>query len=183
MYSRPRQSFVKSPLAMAPTYVMSPRSRSLPRMSAQASLAPRASMAPRASLGASLGSMPPRASLGMSPRASMAPRASLGAMPPRASMALRQSLGERSPLLGSRYDSGMMVNGIISVLDLIFITVGIYLLVTDPAYKPEMSADEMDKHKKDRNTWGYVLLGIGIVMFFGLVGKWMNSRSSFDELM
>jgi len=149
---------------------MSPRPLSLAR--SPLAMSPRASMA--------YGS-PSRLAPLMSPRASMAygsPSRLAPLMSPRASMAYgspSQMMSE--PLFPEEsYDNGMMLKGLVSVLGLIAIAVGIFHLVTDPVYKPDMSAEEMDKHKNNRNTWGYVLLGVGIVAFLGLAGNWMNSR-------
>lgn len=98
-------------------------------------------------------------------------------------MSPRMSPRMSSPLLAPQmvqeeYGSnlGMIMNGILGMLDLILIAVAIYLLSTDPAYKPEMSLDEMNKHKQNRNTIGYVLLAVGIAMFLGLIGKFFMGR-------
>jgi len=115
-----------------------------------------------------------RSPLAMSPRLMQQSPLSMYRSPVRSLSS--QSLPRDEMMEPSSYDSEMMLNGLVSVLGLIAIVVGIFHLVTDPAYKPDMSTDDMDKHKKNRNMWGYVLLGIGIVMFLGLAGKWMNAR-------
>jgi len=92
-----------------------------------------------------------------------------------------------SSMMESNGNMGMIMDVVIGVLGVIGIALGIYYLSSNPHIDPadiaSLSFEEADKKKKNRNIMGGILLGVGILMFLGLAGKWMNSRGMLGMRM
>jgi len=144
-------------------------------------LSPRLSSRPLSGLARSPLAMSPRPLSGMRSPMAMSPRPLSGMRSPMAMSPFPSSMME------SNGNMGMIMDVVIGVLGVIGIALGIYYLSSNPHIDPadiaSLSFEEADKKKKNRNIMGGILLGVGILMFLGLAGKWMNSRGMLGMRM
>ena len=148
-------------------------------------LSPRLSSRPLSGLARSPLAMSPRPLSGMRSPMAMSPRPLSGMRSPmRSPMAMSPF---PSSMMESNGNMGMIMDVVIGVLGVIGIALGIYYLSSNPHIDPadiaSLSFEEADKKKKNRNIMGGILLGVGILMFLGLAGKWMNSRGMLGMRM